>query len=274
MIVFLYGSDSYRRLKKVQEIVGEYQKKHSNLNPERFDLNEPEELDRLKEFASALSIFDSVKLAVVSGIFGVKTAEAVEFLKSNLKSEDITLLISENESPSEEFGFLLKKPVLSQEFKNLEGERLKFFIKKEAQSRNIKLTARAINYLAENFKENSWGLITELDKISLSGGQSIDINELQKIGDFYESPKVFNFIGLFFKTYRPYKSYRSYRTYMTKTLESLFLSHEEPAKIFNILASMSRSPQLLNQMADYDVAVKSGKLDYEGVLLELSLSVI
>jgi DNA polymerase III delta subunit len=274
MIVFLYGLDSYRRLKKVQEIVGEYRKKHSNLNLERFDLSEPEEFDRLKEFASALSIFDSVRLAIVEGIFGHPNS-IIEFLKSNLKSEDITLLISENESPSEKFNFLLKKPVLNQEFKNLEGERLKFFIKKEAQSRGAELTARAIKYLAENFKENSWGVVTELDKISLFGRKLVDVGDLQKIGDFYKSPNVFNFIGLFFKTYKSYRSNRTYEQRLAlKNLESLFLSHEEPKKIFNILASMSRSRELINKLADYDVAVKSGKLDYEEVLLELSLSVI
>lgn len=274
MIIFLYGSDSYRRRKKLNEVVGEYQRKHSNLTLERFDLNKNndennDEFLRLREFCFNRSLFTDKKMAVIEGVLEhAKSApppSIIEFLKSNLKNKDATLLISGNESPPEKFSFLIEKPVQSQEFENLEGERLKFFIRKEARSRNINLTPQAINFLAENFKENSWGLITELDKISLVGSQSIDISDLQKIGDFSESPDIFNFIGLFL---RGYPSKRA----ALKNLELLFIFHEEPRKIFNILASMSRSQQLVNRLAGYDVSVKSGKMDYEEALLDLALS--
>ena len=55
-------------------------------------------------------------------------------------------------------------------------------------------------------------------------------------------------------------------------LEKLFISSEEPAKIFNILAGLDRLPdELIRRLADYDIAVKSGKLDYEEILLSLVL---
>ena len=56
-------------------------------------------------------------------------------------------------------------------------------------------------------------------------------------------------------------------------MEKLFIAQEEPVKIFNIMASLSRLPkELLQEFADYDVKVKSGKLDYEEVLVDLALS--
>lgn len=267
MIIFLYGFDSYRRRKKLNEIVGEYQRKHSNLTLERFDLEMDDEFLRLREFCFNRSLFTDKKMAVIEGIFFAAAAEVVNFLKSNLKNEDMTLLISENEFPLGKFSFLVKKPVLSQEFENLNGERFKFFIRKEARSRSVNLTPAAVNFLADNFKGNSWGLITELEKISLVGGKTLDAGDLQRFGDFSESPNIFSFIGLFLRSYPDGRA-------ALKNLELLFLSHEEPAKIFNILASMSRSPQLVNRLADYDVSVKSGKSDYEEVLLDLSLSVL
>ncbi len=266
MIIFLHGQDSYRRRKKINEVVGEYQRKHSNLTLERFDLSKDDnDFLRLQEFCFNRSLFADKKMAVIEGIFDADIAEIAGFLKSNLKNEDITLLISEDKSPPVKFGFLVKEPVLSQEFENLDGERLKFFIRKEAQNRSVDLTLAAVNFLEENFKENTWGLITELEKISLIGKKTLDTVDLQKIGDFSESPNIFNFIGLFLRG-------DFNRRAALKNLELLFLSHEEPAKIFNILASMSRSPQFLSRLADYDVAVKSGKSDYEEVLLDLALN--
>ena len=52
-------------------------------------------------------------------------------------------------------------------------------------------------------------------------------------------------------------------------LETLLVSGDPPPKIFNILASQWR--EKTHQMAEYDFAVKSGKLEYDDVLLALVL---
>ena len=52
-------------------------------------------------------------------------------------------------------------------------------------------------------------------------------------------------------------------------LETLFASGDPPPKIFNILASQWR--EKTHQMAEYDFAVKSGKLEYDDALLALVL---
>ena len=73
MINFLYGSDSYRQRKKINEIVGQYGQKH--LTCEKFELDSSranqsnDEFLRLKEFARNRSIFEKEKLAIVAGLF-------------------------------------------------------------------------------------------------------------------------------------------------------------------------------------------------------------
>ena len=55
-------------------------------------------------------------------------------------------------------------------------------------------------------------------------------------------------------------------------LEILFGHQEEPVKIFNILAtSYLNTVFSLQKLADYDAAIKSGKLDYEEALVDLAL---
>jgi len=50
-------------------------------------------------------------------------------------------------------------------------------------------------------------------------------------------------------------------------LEQLFLQKEEPARLFNSLVYQVRGNDIL-RLADYDVSVKSGGLEYEEALLD------
>jgi len=53
-------------------------------------------------------------------------------------------------------------------------------------------------------------------------------------------------------------------------LEELFLTRDPAAKIFNILSAFA--PNRAAQFAEYDYAIKNGKLDYEEALTDLALS--
>ena len=68
MIITLYGPDSYRRLKKLNEILDAYRDKYTGLSHERFDLLADGALDRFKNFASTRSMFDPVRLAILERI--------------------------------------------------------------------------------------------------------------------------------------------------------------------------------------------------------------
>jgi DNA polymerase III delta subunit len=280
MLIFLYGPDSYRRQRKLNKIIEEYKRKYSNLSCDYFDLENPEEFFRLKEFSAQLLIFDNKKLAVLKNIYETDSKKLKEFFKPYLDSEDFTILISEENSPPPEINFLKKKAFSVEKFENLEGDKWRFFIQKEARERNITFTPRALNFLAEIFKGDTWRLINELEKVSLFSPDPvnrdaiasvltnliIDVKDLEKIGDYhYESPDIFGYINAVCRDWSLSRRIIA--------LEKLFIGQEEPVKIFNILASLKRLPtKLIQKLADYDIMVKSGKIDYEEVLLDLALS--
>lgn len=266
MIIFLYGSDSYRRQKKLNKILEEYHYKHSNLSCDYFDLENSDEFLRLKEFAAQMLIFDNKKLAVLKSVYEADEKELKEFLKQYQNSEDFTILISEGGSLPAALKFLLKKSFSTEEFKEAKGEGWCSFIQKEAKERKLSLTPAAINFLADVFTGDGWGLINELDKLILfSKNSPVDAKDLKQIGGYqYQSPNIFSLINAVIENWP-----LSQRIIM---LEKLFIGQEEPVKIFNILASLKRLPnKLIQKLADYDVMVKSGKLDYEEVLLDLAL---
>lgn len=263
MLIYLHGSNSYCRQKKLNYYTEEYRKKYSNLSCDFFDLGNPEEFLRLKEFSGQQSLFDNKKMAVLNNIFEIEAKELKDFFKKYLDVEDFTILISEDKLPPKELEFIIKKAFKVEEFPNLEFEKWRFFIQKEAKERKAVLTPGTVNFLAEVYKNDSWGLVNELDKISLIS--PIDIEDLKKIGDYnYESPDIFAFINAVSRNWPLARRITA--------LEKLFISREEPVKIFNIFASLNRLPrQLIKNLADCDIMVKSGKMDYEEVLVDLAI---
>ena len=185
MIIFLYGEDSYRRLKNLNTILATYRERHGRLAEDRFDLSLEGAIPNLKEFLANRSMFDPAKLIVLENIFDLeKRSELKAILKDNLDSSDSTIVISSDKAPEAEFKFLLKEPVKSKPFEALERDKMVDFIKKEAGDRNLNLLPETIAYLTRGFEGDSWGIVTELDKLALASGE---IGREEKFGDnFYQ----------------------------------------------------------------------------------------
>lgn len=257
MIIFLYGEDSYRRLKKLNDILRAYREHHGRLSEDRFDLSQGGETSKLKEFIANQSMFDPAKLVVLENIFDSEDkSELRKTFKENLESGDLTVVASSDKAPLAEFKFLLKEPVKFQEFKPLSGREFISFIKKEAEERNLKLLPETMEYLTQGFEGDSWGIITELDKLALSSDQAgLEV----KLGDnFYQLLNVLKGGGD--------------KRERIVSLEMLLSGNkEDPARVFNSLAFYPQGREAAIIFADYDVAVKSGRLDYEEALTDFAL---
>lgn len=279
MVIFLYGPDSYRRQKKLNYYIEEYGRKHSNLSREIFDFDASAgsaqaEFLRLKEFSSQQLLFGDKKMAIIKNIFygeqsrtieaELKETELKEFFERHLKSQNFTILISEKSPPPKAFDFIVKNSYSAEEFGVLGGEKLKFFISKESRALGLSFTGRALDFLAGFFKGDSWALAMEMQKLANLENQPVDVDDLRAAGDYFPSLNIFSFINAVLKRW-PLKQRLS-------ALEEVFLNQEEPAKLFNILAAQSRLPdELIKELADCDALVKSGKMEYEEILLGLAL---
>jgi len=253
MVIYLYGPDSYRRREKIKSITAEYQKKHSDLTIQSFfivdEAKAENEIGRLKDFVTAQSLFSigGKKFGICVIEEAPETAAFPKLLKEFIDSETTTLLVSAQKKLPAAYKFLLDKPVLSQAFDELSAVELTAFIKKEAEKRGAALWPAAVSTLINRYGGDTWGIITELEVLSLGG----------KLEDAAASPEFF---GLLMRVQRGDLAALTW-----------LLEREEPAMIFNILASRL-SGALKIKAADYDVAVKSGKLDYPEALFDLVLS--
>lgn len=265
MIIFLYGPDDYRRQLKKHELVGEFTKKRSDIGLGFFNLENGSVSEELLGFLANQSIFESAKLAVIENAFEIPAPKLAKFLKPLLDEKNITLLIAEKDKPVKALAFLLEKPAISQKFEVLSGAEWVSFIKAEAKNYGVVLADSAVQFLAVVYQGNTWGLITELQKLSGFAAGNGNVAPIEKkdlnVFDLEIAP---NYWGLM----NGLKSFDlKNRLY---AFESMLAFGDPAAKIFNILASQwqEKTPH----MAEYDLAVKSGKVDYEEALVDLLIS--
>jgi DNA polymerase III delta subunit len=267
MIIFLYGPDSYRRQEKLKSIIDEYKEKHSAFSIEHFNLENGDAFVALKDFIQARSLFDDLKLGVIhhGNDLGKETKkEYVALLKENIKSKDPVLILIEDKKPTKEFNFLLEKPILSQDFEQLTWIRFKAFFDQEARRRSLQFDRESEDLLLRTYSGDTWALVTELDKLALLDEKriagavlknhlhaSMPVNTFSMIYEMRNARQVGERLAL---------------------LDELLSRSEDPGMVFNVAASSPYGDtEFKKRVADYDVAVKSGKLEYEEVLLDLAL---
>ena len=259
MIIFLHGPDDYRREQKKRWYIKEFKKKYSGLSVGYFDLAETDQLDEFRAFTRSQSIFEEKKLAVLENIYEMEEKQLAQVLEPPTNDKATTVLLSEKEKPNKTLGFLLKKPATTEEFEYLQSEEWSGFIVQAAHKLKINLSPEAIPFLAGVYQNNTWGLMTELEKVRDLRLGTIERRDLENLG--------LEVMPDFWSTMNGLKN-RELAQRLT-TLEKIFSRNEPPPKIFNILSSLWR--EKIPQMAEYDLKVKSGKLEYEEVLLDLVL---
>jgi len=262
MIIFLYGPDDWRRVQKKNGIIAEFEKKYSNVSVGVFDLEVDGAHDRLTEFVRGQSIFEPAKLAVLENAFELDAKALVKLIEPTLAAKDTTILLCEREKPVKALAFLLEKPALTQKFETLEGPELVAFIMSEGKKLGLTLSPSAAQFLGLVYAGNSWALIMELQKLSAlvpSGARTVEKKDLDAL-DLEAAPNYWALLN-------GMKSADG-RTRLL-ALEKLFGQGDAPAKLFNILAA--QAGEKTPRMAAYDLAVKSGKLDYEEALVDMVL---
>ena len=154
-----------------------------------------------------------------------------------------------------EFERLTKK----EEFPKLSGKNLSDFVQEQSEKRKIKIDRNTFNALIESSGE-PFDIINNLEKLSLLNREKISVSDLELCG----ISKDYEFFYLV-KTLSEEN--------LAKKLSAIFIlksQNEDPAKIFNIL---SCQPHLSRKsLSSFDKDIKSGRLEYEEVLLSLAIS--
>jgi len=257
MLITLYGPDSYRRLKNLNEVAKTYRDKYSGLSYERIDMTADDSLARLKNFVSTRSMFDPVKLIVLDNPLDEKEQKELrDLLKENIENKELTIVLNSAKKPPASYKFLYEKPSAAHEFPALKDAKLGAFIEKLASEHGLGLDKENKDALIGLFGSDTWSIATEIGQLTHSAHQEV---ESRPATDYF---KLINSLK------------RGYGAKNRLVALEIILSErkDEPARVFNSLAYHLSGIDEANRFADYDVAIKSGKLEYEEILLDLALS--
>lgn len=168
MIIFLYGPDTYRSRQKLNEIIEHYKKVHkSGLNLKYFD-DENLNFQDFKDEVRQTSMFAEKKLIILAEAF--PNSEFKEKFLKGAKifrdAEDVILFYETGQIPEKDslFDFLIKQ-AKCQEFKPLEGQRLRNWIKKEFEKYQTGIENKALDKLIEFVGSNLWQMSNEIRKL-------------------------------------------------------------------------------------------------------------
>lgn len=271
MVIYLYGTDSYRRSKKLKELLEQNKKKQPNTDVLFLDfLEDPDAWKKAKDFLSQPSIFSESKTLVVyeSGEVSEKGEKVwLKTVKEYLEEKKVFIIISDSwDKPRKAFMFLIGAPAKAQEFAGLEGRTLDVFLRKEASAFGLRFENDAWTHFVKHIESTtgkSWTGVHELEKIALAKyKEPISKRDVESIVEHVAHIDTFNSARELMGPGRIEKK--------IATLERLLTQGEDTARLFNLLAYNSRGAQA-TRLADLDIAIKSGQADYEEALLEFVL---
>jgi len=169
MIIFLYGADSYRSKKKLEEIIDHYKKIHkSGLNLIYIDTAQTDFTDFYNSFKSS-SMFAEKKLLVVKNVFSNKKFQEDLLLEiKNINSFKDIVVVYESDTVDERtktFKTLIKE-CKSQEFKSLDTKELKVWAREQFEVLGQKINLDALDLVVSYVGNNLWQLSNEIKKLS------------------------------------------------------------------------------------------------------------
>ena len=180
MIIFLYGADTFRSHRMLQEMKNKFIK---DIDKESNSLNvldgQTVTLKEIGEKINTGSLFVKKRLVIIENIFKNKKtklfAELVDYLKKFSAGDDNIIIFIDEELNSKEkplkvdakklFTFLSKQKY-AQEFKTLSNIQLLNFIKKEAGSYKKEMGAAAASLLINLTGGDLWTIASEIKKLS------------------------------------------------------------------------------------------------------------
>lgn len=178
MIIFLYGDDTYRSRRKLNELKTKYFQEIDKDKNSLVDIDgESMTIGELNEAVSASSLFVRKRMVIVERLLKNKDRKTIKeagvFLKSlsdkDTDSDEAIIVFWEDsfgsKPPANSLFRLLARQKYAQEFKPFSNTQTTTWIKKEVAKRGAKIKHEAAVHLSGLFGDNLWILNNELNKL-------------------------------------------------------------------------------------------------------------
>ncbi|MDD5433217.1 MAG: DNA polymerase III subunit delta [Candidatus Pacebacteria bacterium] len=200
MIYFLYGPDTFRLIKKLNEIKEQYALQHGSfLVVKRVDLQEESE-GACWDFLNQANLFVSQKLLIIENSFFSQSfkKEILKNITSLSQGQDILVFLEYKDIKSNDPFFLaLKEKGKAQLFTSLSGVKLKNWVQDCFKQLDSYINEEAQKKLLEYTNSQTWALSNEIRKLS-AFSSSITSKEIELLVRPKPEAEIFKTIDSFF----------------------------------------------------------------------------
>ncbi len=258
MIIFIYGSDTYRSRQKLEEIIRQYQEvRQSGLNFKIYDLSSPSiSFQDFKDEFQQISMFKEKKLTVLKNVFSNQKfkEEVLKEKKLLLAAEDIIVFFEEDKVlESDKLTKFLKKNAKWQKFELLKGRELEDWLKKEFSAAGVIFERGVLEKLIEFVGNDTWRLINEVRKLaSYKKNKAVSLEDLRLL----IKPKIETAI---FKTIEAIA--RQQKKLALKLIEEHLEKGDSPLYLLSMVIYQFRNLLLIKSKYDRPYGQKSAEKD-------------
>lgn len=169
MILFLYGADNYRLNRKIKQLKEKFIS--ASLGDTNLAILDGTTISysELARQVLALPFLSKSRLVIVNQLFGAKKDvidKIVDFLPKVPQATVLVIAQEGNPDRRTKLFKTLNKPKISQEFKPLEGEYLRRWIRKEFELRSSNYEVGTIEKLIEYVGSDLWRMANEIEKLT------------------------------------------------------------------------------------------------------------
>lgn len=291
LILFLYGPDTYRAKINTDKLVARYKTKYALADFAVFDFSDADALENLAGFTETPSLFAEKKLAVVKNPITRAAAHPTvrDFFDNTslvTRKDVILILIDACDKIPAAWRTVLEKAAQSHKFELLQKDRLARWIRDEASHVAITLEPGLVKKISEKFESDTWSIHNEIVKLSLLGKKCVGIRDAETLTAL-DDADLFSFLDSIWQRSNTSLSLLEHNLAhgldastafyaLAKQSSALQLvvngfSKDADAHPF-VIKKLSRFAKKISpaeaaafhaQLADYDINIKQGNLDYE-----------
>ncbi len=240
------------------------------LNPsspmDDFDISDSSSHSSLFDICLSDSLFGEKRMACVSVVFSEISESDIENIRkiflAAFANGSVTLAINSPEPAPADFIFLAEEPAWYRNYPVLKGKELESAVSDIAKNKGFKLSPVLIKKIAIQCRGDLWWADMEIEKTAFISDKKESL-EARPLSD------LFSYI-------RNMRYGRDPLERLSAVESALSGIGDDPAKVFNILAASppykDSAENWFHKMADIDIAIRDGKMDFEEALDIIALS--
>ncbi len=214
MVIFLYGSDTYSSSAKLSLLKEKFisERSQSNLNVSTLSAHGLK-IEKFRQAILSSGLFSEKRMVILQNLLKKETtASGNEFIKGvlniikKIQEDKKNILIFKEEEIKEKdlsdaqkkLFTILKKEKFYPEFKPLTKGKVKIWLEKFIQEKNLTIESQALDYIVDTLGNNLWLIKNELDKLiaNLSGNQ-IQTRDVKSLIEPTAEQNIWNLIDAF-----------------------------------------------------------------------------